>query len=88
MTMHYSGILVLVDPLDVGRSMGELAELPGVEVHYCQPESGRIIVVQETETVAAQEEGLRSIQALPRVKMAALVEHRVDNESTPAGVER
>jgi nitrate reductase NapAB chaperone NapD len=85
--MHYSGILVVVDPLEVKSSMDELSRLPGVEVHYCDPESGRIIVVQETETVLAQEEGLRSIQALPRVKMAALVEHRIDSEATEVEAE-
>lgn len=85
--MHYSGILVLIDPLDLQSSMTELAELPGVEVHYCQPERGRIIVVQETETVSAQEEGLRRIQALPLVKAAALVEHRVDGDATEVGAE-
>jgi nitrate reductase NapAB chaperone NapD len=86
--MHYSGILVVVDPIEVKSSMDELAELPGVEVHYCEPESGRIIVVQETDTLLAQEEGLRSIQALPRVKMAALVEHRVDREATEVEAEK
>jgi nitrate reductase NapAB chaperone NapD len=63
--------------------IADLESLPGVEVHFSYPESGRIILVQETETIEAQGEGFRRIQALPRVRMAALVEHRVDPDSGP-----
>lgn len=78
--MHYSGILVIVNPGDVARAIRQLDALPGLEVHHHQVESGRLVVVQETETVSEQEEGLRRIQALPTVQMAALVEHRIDSE--------
>ncbi len=78
--MHYSGIVVLTEPLRVGDCQRRLEGLPGVEVHYCEPESGRLVVVQETASAEGQEEGLRSIQALPGVKAAALVEHRIDLE--------
>ncbi len=76
--MHYSGIVVVTKPLRVGDCQRALEALPGVEVHYCQPERGRLVVVQETETVEEQELGLRRIQALPGVEAAALVEHRID----------
>ena len=79
--MHYSGILVVVDPMDLRCSIEELGSVPGIEVHYCEPESGRLIVVQETDTVEDQQMGLRRIQALETVKMAALVEHRIDRPS-------
>ncbi len=84
--MHYSGILVIVNPGDVARAIRQLGALPGLEVHHHHVDSGRIVVVQETETVGEQEEGLRRIQALPIVQMAALVEHRIDREpaSPPA----
>jgi nitrate reductase NapAB chaperone NapD len=78
--MHYSGILVIVNPGDVLRVIPELDALAGTEVHHHHVESGRIVVVQETETVSEQQEGLRRIQALPSVQMAALVEHRIDSE--------
>jgi nitrate reductase NapAB chaperone NapD len=81
--MHYSGILVITEANETAGCAADLGALPGVEVHFCYPESGRIILVQETDTVEAQEEGFRRIQALPRVRMAALVEHRVDPESAP-----
>ncbi len=76
--MHYSGIVVVARALRVGDCQRELEALPGVEVHYCQPETGRLVVVQETESAEEQELGLRAIQALPDVEAAALVEHRID----------
>ena len=79
--MHYSGILVVVAPDDVDRTAETLDSLPGIEVHYLYPDSGRIIVVQETATAQEQEDGLRRIQNLAEVRMAALVEHRIDQES-------
>jgi len=79
--VHYSGILVMVDRKAIDRTAEVLETLPGVEVHYLYPDSGRIIAVQETDTAEAQQDGLRRIQALDGVQMAALVEHRIDPDS-------
>lgn len=76
--MHYSGIVVKTDPLSVDDCRRALERLPGVEVHYCEPASGRLVVVQETANAEEQEFGLRRIQGLPLVRVAALVEHRID----------
>ena len=65
--MHYSGIIVVARPLAVDDCRRRLENMPGVEVHYCVPESGRLVVVQETADVESQEAGLRRIQALPEV---------------------
>jgi nitrate reductase NapAB chaperone NapD len=81
--MHYSGILVVTRPQDVDECARRLAALPGVEVRCRYPESGRLIAVQETATAGAQEEGLRRIQALPRVAFAALVHHLIDPGTAP-----
>jgi len=78
--MHYSGILVVAKPQRVAACRQELESLPGVEVHYSAPELGRLVVVLETADVAGQERGLRCIQELPEVELAALVEHRIDDE--------
>lgn len=86
--MHYSGILVVAKPLRVDDCQRALEGLPGVEVHYCVPESGRLIVVQETADVEGQELGLRRIQDLPMVELAALVEHRIDFEEAVADSSR
>jgi len=77
--MHYSGIVVVAKRSRVEDCQRELESLPGVEVHYCVPESGRLVVVQETADAEGQELGLRRIQALPMVQLAALAEHRIDS---------
>ena len=79
--MHYSGILVVAKPLRVEACRQALESLPGVEVHYSAPLLGRLVVVLETADVAGQERGLRRIQDLPEVELAALVEHRIDDEA-------
>lgn len=81
--MHYSGILVQAEPGATDRCAAALDGLPGVEVHFLYPESGRIIVVQETENARGQEDGLRRIQTMEGVRSAALVEHRIEEESAP-----
>jgi nitrate reductase NapAB chaperone NapD len=89
--MHYSGILVVARPQRVAACRQELESLPGVEVHYSAPELGRLVVVLETADVEGQERGLRRIQELPEVELAALVEHRIDDEAeiaVAAGAER
>jgi nitrate reductase NapAB chaperone NapD len=79
-TMHYSGILVVAKLQRVQMCRLSLESLPGVEVHYVAPETGHLVVVLETAGVEGQERGLRRIQELPEVELAALVEHRIDDE--------
>lgn len=78
--MHYSGILVRAKAADFPHCIDLLEQIPGVEVHFCYPESDRLIAVLETESVDEQEEGLRRIQISPRVIQAAFVHHRVDED--------
>lgn len=80
--MHYSGILVTARTSEVRETIRDLEELPGVSVHFCYPESGRLIAVQETDSAGEQQTGLRRIQGLPGVLLAAVVEHRIE-EPTP-----
>jgi nitrate reductase NapAB chaperone NapD len=77
-TVQLSGILVVAAPGQLTRCVRQVEALPGVEVYFCYPESSRLIAVQETVTAAEQEEGLRCIQALPGVALAALVHHRIE----------
>jgi nitrate reductase NapAB chaperone NapD len=79
--MHLSSILVVTDPAAIERCASDLESLAGIEVHYLYPDSGRIIAVQETATARDQEAGLRRIQELESVWMAALIEHRVEPDS-------
>jgi nitrate reductase NapAB chaperone NapD len=82
---HISGILVVVEPGRAESCRTRLEALPGVEVHYLDEPGGRIVAVQETATASEQEQGLRRIQQLAGVRLAALVEHRIDRaeEDTP-----
>jgi nitrate reductase NapD len=77
--VHYSGVLILASPGQLGECVRELDALPGVEVRFRYPESGRIIAVQESETIDSQEDGLRRIRALPQVMSAGLVYHHVND---------
>jgi nitrate reductase NapD len=61
--------------------METLEQLEGVDVHYSDPDSGRIVVTQEAETIAAEVEGLKRIKALPRVILAEMVYHCFENDS-------
>ena len=73
--MNLSGILVVVPPDQIVRSVERLNDLAGVEVHQTEAATGRIVVVQEAETIAAEVEGLKRIKKLPNVIMAELVYH-------------
>jgi len=80
---HYSGIVVFAAPAELERCREQLEALPGVEVRHLDPAGGRLVAVQETATLEQQQEGLRRIQRLPAVRLAALVEHRVDPAPDP-----
>lgn len=73
--MNLSGIVVFVPPARLAESVVALNALTGVEVHHTQAESGKIVVVQESETVHDEIEGLKRIKAVPGVIAAELVYH-------------
>jgi nitrate reductase NapD len=73
--MNLSGIVVFVPPARLAESVAALNALAGVEVHHTQAESGKVVVVQEAETVHDEIEGLKRIKALPGVIAAELVYH-------------
>ena len=81
--MNLSGILVVVKPEHVSEAIGRLNALPGIEVHHSDASSGKIVVTQEAPTVEAEVEGLRRIQAQPRVLLAEMVHHYLDNDGEP-----
>jgi nitrate reductase NapD len=78
--MNLSGILVLVPPEQTQSTITLLNALPGVQVHYQEPAAGRIVVVQEAESTTAEIDGLKRIQALPKVLSAAMVYHYFEDE--------
>lgn len=74
--MHFSGILITSHSRELADTSRRVEAVPGVEVHYLDPEGGRIVAVLETATLEEQQEGLRCLERLPGVLTAALVEHR------------
>lgn len=78
-SMNISGILVVVPPQRMESSIASLNALAGVSVHHTDHGTGRIVVTQEAESVSAEVEGLRRIQALPDVILAELVYHYFDD---------
>ena len=76
--MNVSGILVVVPPSQVDEATERLEELPGVEVHHVERASGRIVVVQEAESVDEEVAALSRIKALKGVMLAEMVYHFFD----------
>ena len=55
--MNLSGILVVVSPEHIDSTIATLNSLSGVEVHHQDSATGRIVVTQEEESVAAEVDG-------------------------------
>ena len=83
--MNLSGILVVVPTDKIDSSVDTLNALAGVEVHHTDEASGRIVVVQEAETVEDEVEGLKIIKKLPHVIMAELVYHYFEEDEQLVG---
>jgi nitrate reductase NapD len=77
--VNISGIVVTLEPGSVQRALAALGALPGVEVHHVDPTLRRAVVTQETGSTEEQEEGLRSLEAVPGVINALLVYHWFEN---------
>jgi nitrate reductase NapD len=79
--MNLSGILVVTRPERMAATVERLQALPGVEVHFQEPETGKLVVVQEAEDVHAEVEGLRRIKALPDIVLAEMVQHYFEEDT-------
>jgi len=75
-TLHISGLSVVARPGQLDTAADAIAELPGAEIYARDPETDRLVVVQDLPSVKEHMEGLRRIQALPQVLVAELVYHR------------
>jgi nitrate reductase NapD len=78
--MNLSGIVVICKPLNLPAVSTALAELPGVEVHFEDPDQGKIVVVQEAETVHAEMDGIKRIKRLPGVILADMMYHYFEED--------
>ena len=77
-----SGLCITARPEDLETVARSLEELPGVELHGSEPETGRLIAVQEAATVEEHQTRLRQIQAVPGVLTADLVVHLRDSDGS------
>jgi len=66
----------MVRPEHLDEVESSLREIPWLEIHAREDATGRLIVVQEHETVKKHQEGLRRLQTIPNVLTADLVVHR------------
>jgi len=73
--MNLSGILVVTQPTNLDALVALLDQQPGIEVHHTDPSSGRIILVQEAESVDEEVAGLKRLKRLPGIVLAELVYH-------------
>ncbi len=70
-----SGLCLMVRPEHLREVEASLRELDWIEVHAREEATGRLIVVQEHETVEEHQQGLRKLQAVEHVLTADLVVH-------------
>jgi len=84
-----SGLCLMVRPEHLDAVEAELRELPWLEIHARDDETGKLIVVQEHETVKEHQDGLRTMQTIPNVLTADLVVHHrlTDEDGVTRGVE-
>jgi len=79
--VNVSGVLVVVPKAETDAIVEALGALPGVEVHHTHPETGRIVVTLEAESISDEVEGLRRIKALPEVVLAEMVYHYFEEDN-------
>lgn len=75
--LSYSGIVVRARPAALAELAPGLSELPGVQIHQQDADSGRLVLTLEAASVDEEIEGLRRIQCFPGVISADLVYHRL-----------
>ena len=73
--MNLSSIVVMTTQPHFETTVSALTAIDGVQVHYCDAHSSRIIVTQESDTTGNEVEGLQRIKSLPHVVMAEMVYH-------------
>lgn len=83
--MNLSGILVVTPPQELETTQEALNALDGVEVFHTDPQTGRMVVVQEAESVDDEVAGLQRIKALPGVSVAEMVYHYFGDEAQTSG---
>ena len=79
--MNLSSILVMTSEPHLETTINALTAIDGLQIHYCDPESSRIIVTQESKNTKHEIEGLQRIKSLPHVVMAEMVYHYCEEDT-------
>ncbi|MDH3899932.1 MAG: chaperone NapD [Gammaproteobacteria bacterium] len=78
--MNISGILVVTAPEHTGNVSEHLQSLDGIDVHYVDTATGRIVITQEAETISDEVGGLKRIRALPHIILAEMSCHYFEED--------
>ena len=73
--MNISAILVTTKPENTDNMIETLNQISGIEVYHHEHATGKIIVIQEAETIQQEVDGLKNIKKLPGIILAEMVEH-------------
>lgn len=79
--MNISGILVVTSPEQVDSTVEKLNTLDGIDVHYVDQPTGRIVVTQEAETIHDEVDGLKRIRDLPGIILAEMSYHNFEEDT-------
>lgn len=79
--MNISSILVATSQSHFATTIDALSAIDGIEVHFCDVDSSRIIVTQEAQNTTHEVEGLQHIKSLPHVMMAEMIYHYCEDNT-------
>jgi len=78
--MNISGILVITSPEHTGNVIEQLQNLTGIDIHYSDAGTGRIVITQEAASISAEVDGLKRIRALPHIMLAEMSCHYFEED--------
>ena len=78
--MNISGILVITTPEETANTCERLSALEGVDVHFVDDQTGRIVITQEAESIKDEVDGLKRIRALPHIILAEMSYHNFEED--------
>jgi nitrate reductase NapD len=78
--MNISGILVVSSLEHTAEVCAQLRNLPGVDIHYVDEDTGRIVITQEAETISAEVDGLKRIRSLAHIQLAEMSSHYFEDD--------
>jgi nitrate reductase NapD len=73
--MNISAILVTTPSSNTENMINMLNELEGVEVFHHDVSTGKLIAIQEAESIHEEVHGLKKIKKLPGIILAEMVHH-------------